>query len=506
MAPPSSFRQDYRLDKTLLNPKGSGARRHYWIILGVTIVIIVAGMEIFNTPPASAKINPDQTVAMKTIVIADLEQQAATRTMASSQQKITTSTADKRLITHTLHEEIIPAALRVDHSAVTTAITPPQDRNITHKIIIKKGDNLATIFNRHKLSAKTLLEILVLHETLQLKRLIPGKKLTLVISPQHQLHELHYTLGKFTTLHVLRQQEDNGKGPFSASINMLSIETRTAYATGIINNSLFVAAQNAGLSDNLTMELANIFGWDIDFALDVRKNDRFSVIYEEIFHNGEKIGEGRILAAEFHNRKNSYRAIQHIDGSGYKRYFDPEGYSLRKTFLRSPVDFTRISSRFNLSRRHPVLNRIRAHKGVDYAASHGTPVRATGDGKVIHRKRKGGYGKTVIIQHGTSYTTLYAHLSRYARKARHGRKVKQGQIIGYVGQTGLATGPHLHYEFRVNGSHRNPLTVRLPQAMPIKPKYKTAFFKSAQPLLTQLDTLNKSHTLLAAIATPQQFE
>ena len=217
------------------------------------------------------------------------------------------------------------------------------------------------------------------------------------------------------------------------------------------------------------MELANIFGWDIDFALDIRAGDHFTVIYEERFLNGEKIGNGPILAAEFVNQGRSYKAIRYSDAGNRSDYYSPTGLSMRKAFLRTPVDFRRISSRFG-KRKHPILNRMRMHTGVDYAASRGTPIRAAGDGKVIHKGRKGGYGRTVIIQHGGRYSTLYAHMNSYRRGVYTGKRVKQGQIIGYVGSSGRATGPHLHYEFRVNGVHRNPLTVKLPSAKPINSK------------------------------------
>jgi murein DD-endopeptidase MepM/ murein hydrolase activator NlpD len=244
------------------------------------------------------------------------------------------------------------------------------------------------------------------------------------------------------------------------------------------------------------MELAGIFGWDIDFALDIREGDEFRLVYEEQFLDGEKIRNGNILAAEFVNRGHSYRAVRYQAKNGRADYYTPTGQNMRKAFLRSPVDFRRISSRFG-KRHHPVLNRMRMHKGVDYAAARGTPIRATGDGKIIYRGRKGGYGKTVIIRHGSKYSTLYAHMSSYNRKVRHGSRVKQGQIIGYVGATGRATGPHLHYEFRVHGAHRNPLTVKLPSAASIDKKLKSDFLQQTRGLIAQLDGLQRVDVALA---------
>jgi len=255
-------------------------------------------------------------------------------------------------------------------------------------------------------------------------------------------------------------------------------EVRTQVASSTIENSLFLAGQSAGLSDSVIMELANIFGWDIDFALDIRTGDQFSVVYEEKYLDGEKIKDGDIIAAEFINSGESFRAVRYTDSKGETDYYSQNGRSMRKPFLRAPVDFARISSRFNLKRKHPLLNRIRAHKGVDYAASTGTPIKSSGSGKIIHRGTKGGYGRTIIVKHGTRYSTLYAHMHKYAKNTQVGKRVKQGQIIGYVGKSGLATGPHLHYEFRVNGVHRNPLTVKLPDAAPL-PKSEMQRFKSA---------------------------
>ena len=240
------------------------------------------------------------------------------------------------------------------------------------------------------------------------------------------------------------------------------------------------------------MALAGIFGWDIDFALDIRQGDSFTVMYEELLLDGEKVGDGNIIAAEFINDDRTYRAYRYTDSKEKTEYYSPDGKSMRKPFMRTPVDLARISSRFNLRRKHPVLNKIRAHKGVDYAAATGTAIKATGDGKVVHRGRKGGYGNTIILRHGNTYTTLYAHMSKYARKTGVGSRVKQGQIIGYIGSTGLATGPHLHYEFRVNGVHRNPLKVKLPSAKPLPESEMGRFQTSIQPLIVQLDAYTQN--------------
>ena len=240
------------------------------------------------------------------------------------------------------------------------------------------------------------------------------------------------------------------------------------------------------------MDLVAIFGWDIDFSLDIRQGDSFGIVYEELYKDGVKIRNGRILSAKFVNDGKAYKAVYYTDPSGNSDYYAPDGKSMRKAFLRSPVKFSRISSRFSNKRWHPVLSKWRSHKGVDYAAARGTPVRASGDGKISFAGRKGGYGRLVVISHGGRYTTAYGHLHRYAKGARSGRKVKQGQIIGYVGSSGLATGPHLHYEFRVNGVHRNPLTVKLPEAKPVNTAYIDNFEKQIQTYLSMLRLMDRT--------------
>ena len=350
---------------------------------------------------------------------------------------------------------------------------------------IKSGENLAIIFSKLGLSKTTLHRIIQTdHLTRELNSIRPGQKLKILIDTQGTLVEL--LLEKKPLQTIVVSKSDSG---FTSKKVNKQTQTEIAYAHGLIKNSLYVDAKKAGLSNKLIMQLANIFAWDIDFALSLRVGDQFTIIYEKIFLNGELFDTGEILAADFENRGINYQALRYITPDGRSDYYSPDGKSLRKAFLRSPVNFARISSRFNLRRRHPILNRIRAHKGVDYAAGTGTPVRATGDGKIVHRGRKGGYGRTVIIRHAQKYSTLYAHLSRYNSKRKTGARVKQGQIIGYVGTSGLATGPHLHYEFRVNGIHKNPLTIKLPKSKPIAKQFLADFKTSTQMLLGQLESM-----------------
>jgi murein DD-endopeptidase MepM/ murein hydrolase activator NlpD len=379
------------------------------------------------------------------------------------------------------------------HTAKAAEPAPVEPPGQWHTATVKSGDSLSLLFARNDLSPQELYKV-TSNETAakQLKRLYPGDTIKLRIDDK-KLTELSYEFDLSHRLHVLRDADS-----FKAEIIERPLEHRTAQATGAINDSLFLSAQSAGLSDKLTMELAGIFGWDVDFALDIRKGDSFAVIYDEDYLDGEKVRDGNILAATFVNQGKTYQAIRYTDPDGHTDYYSPDGHSMRKEFLRTPVAFTRISSRFSLGRKHPILNRIRAHKGVDYAAPTGTPIKAAGDGKVIYRGRKGGYGNVIILQHGSRYSTLYGHMSRFARGVHSGGHVRQGQIIGYVGMTGLATGPHLHYEFRINGVHRNPLTVKLPAAKPLPRKYMADFKLHTNQMIASLDLLSKTNIALAS--------
>jgi murein DD-endopeptidase MepM/ murein hydrolase activator NlpD len=379
-----------------------------------------------------------------------------------------------------------------EHETTGQTATPA----ISHwkTVTVKRGDTLSKIFSDLTINPWELQAVLDAGKLAKkLKQIVPGQTLAFDIR-NGRLQALDYRLNKTDTLQF--RPKDDG---FEITLQERSIEKRISHATGSIESSLFLSAQQAGLPDKLIMELVAIFGWDIDFALDIRKGDHFSVLYEEHYLDGEKLNNGPIVAAEFSNNGKTYQAIRFADPKGNTNYYTPTGLSMRKTFLRSPVDFRRISSRFQRERNHPVLGKKRPHRGVDYAAATGTPIKAAGDGKITFRSRKGGYGKTIILQHGGKYTTLYAHMSNFRRGLRNGSRVKQGQTIGYVGKSGLATGPHLHYEFRVNGVHRNPLTVKLPTAAPINVIYKTAFNYQAVAALAQLDLIKRTQLALNSL-------
>ena len=363
------------------------------------------------------------------------------------------------------------------------------------EVTVKSGDNLSLIFPRVGLSARDVFNVAQLGKEIKpLLNLKPGQTLRFAIKTDKEtqaLDKLELKLSALQTLSVISTDEG-----YKASMDTRSVDVHPAQASGHIENSLFEAGIEAGLSDKVIMELAYIFGWDIDFALDLRKNDSFTVIYSEDYLDGKKVADGEILAAEFTNRGKTFRAVRYTDKEGVTRYYSPNGDSMRKTFSRSPVSFTRISSKFNPKRKHPILGTKRPHQGVDYAAARGTPIMATGDGKVQFLGTKGGYGRTIILSHGGKYSTLYAHMSGYRKGLRAGKRVQQGDIIGYVGKSGLATGPHLHYEFRINGVYRNPLTVALPKAQPLEKKYLADFKQKSQPLLVQLDSIGETSLAL----------
>lgn len=352
---------------------------------------------------------------------------------------------------------------------------------------VKKGDSLSSIFKRAKMSAKELMLLTKVKHSKYLREIYPNDSLIIQKTRDGKLGHLHKRIDISRTL-VIDLIDDK----FISDIAVDKLDVHYNRISSVIDSSLYLSAKAAGLDDNIIMDLASIFGWDVDFALDIRQGDSFAIIFEEIFRNGERVKTGNIVAAEFVNRGNRFVALRYSDPKGNTSYFTPDGKSMKKAFLRAPVDFRRISSHFKKQRWHPVLGKKRPHKGVDYAASPGTPIKASGDGKIIFRGWKGGYGRAIILKHGTKYTTLYGHMSKYRGGLKTGSKVKQGQIIGYVGSSGLATGPHLHYEFRVNGVHRNPVTIKLPDSAPIAKSIRKDFKQKISEILAELNTYSKT--------------
>jgi murein DD-endopeptidase MepM/ murein hydrolase activator NlpD len=352
----------------------------------------------------------------------------------------------------------------------------------TIEVIVGRNDTLDRIFRKLQLSLGDLASLRALPELRrQLDRLHVGEALKFSVRGE-ELLALERQLSPSETLKVVRAPDG-----FSSDVIENPLEKDLRTATGTIRSSLFQAAGAAGIEDRTAMRIAEIFAWDIDFVLDIQQGDQFRVTYEGVSQDGEYVGDGEVLAVEFVNGGHTYRAVRFTAPDGTSAYYTPAGQSLRKAFIRAPVTFTRVSSIFNPSRRHPVLNKIRAHKGVDYAAPIGTPVHASGDGKVRFVGRKGGYGNVVEIDHAGGVTTVYGHLSKFARGLSRGDRVRQSEVIAYVGKTGLATGPHLHYEYLLRGVHKDPQKVLLPKAEPVPAAVLADFRRVTAPLLATLD-------------------
>ncbi|MGD8341740.1 MAG: peptidoglycan DD-metalloendopeptidase family protein [Gammaproteobacteria bacterium] len=464
------IRHDYKeiaSNRRSLNPRGLS-----WFAIGLVLPLLAVALLLVSEPNESmeqsaAALNSTQPVAVA----------------------ILPSTGER-----------VELALPVPASLSSTTLPRPEEiertalleRGEALKLIVARNDTLDRMFRRNDLSIGNLAAMVDLPEANRhLTKIRVGDEIEIIRSGRDVL-SLRKGLNNTQELWI-RRREDDG---FEAQIIDLETEIRTAGATGVIESSLFLAAADAGLDDDVTMQISGIFEWDIDFFLDVRAGDSFTVVYEELWRDGEKVGNGQIIAAEYVNRGQSHRAARYVDAEGVVGYFTPEGMSVRRPFLRNPIEFTRVSSNFNPNRRHPILNTIRAHRGVDLAAPTGTPIRAAGAGKIVARGAYGSFGNRVEIQHGGNITTLYAHMSSFG-DYRSGDRVQQGDIIGYVGMTGGATGPHLHYEYRLNGAHQNPRTVELPDAEPIADQYLADFQSASTSLWRQLDL--HSAPLLASL-------
>jgi len=355
---------------------------------------------------------------------------------------------------------------------------------------VKRGDTLGSIFKKQGLDHSLPHNISQHEEAKQLVSLSIGRDLSFGHNDDGEFKQLRYQLSSLEELVV----EFDGETVIGTEIETLPYMTLQKSVSAEISTSLYESALDAGLTISLVMEMVRIFGWDIDFVLDIREGDTFHVVYEQHKMNGEILSHGNILAAEFTTQNQTYRAIRFADDEGNASYYTPQGESMLGTFLRSPVEFSRISSRFG-KRKHPILKKWRTHKGVDYAASRGTPIRATADGKIVLAGKKGGYGKTVVIRHAGRFSTLYGHMNGYAKGIRSGVRVKQGDVIGYIGSTGLATGPHLHYEFRLDGVHRNPLTFKTPKASSVSSELRSSFDLQTSKWMAKLDSIANSYQL-----------
>jgi len=352
----------------------------------------------------------------------------------------------------------------------------------------RKGDSLATIFNQLGISAKTLQAVLLNnpHKS-TLNSLKPGQELQFLIN-QNRLEKLIVPL---TTTQYIVIYRDNDR--YKTKINTKKISSHNHYATAVVKGSLYSTAKHFNIPYKLVRQMSEIFNWQIDFSKDVRAGDQFTIIYEAYYSEGMLVGTGNIIAVTYTNRGHKYQAIRHKNNKGNYEYYNEQGKSLKKAFNRYPIEFSYISSGFSYSRNHPILNGRRAHKGVDLAAPLGTPIRATGDGTIKLIGHNNGYGKVIKIQHRNNFTTVYAHMLRFQKGLAKGSKVKRGQVIGYVGQSGLATGPHCHYEFQVNKKPKNPSTIHLPQSKSLTGQELASFKTQANTLLAHLKLFEEAY-------------
>jgi len=354
---------------------------------------------------------------------------------------------------------------------------------------IQRGDTVAELLRRLNVEDQNASDYLRKNKAAESLRQLPvGKEVQAETDANGALLALRY-MGSEANQVVIEKSGNT----FQTRTLPTVTEKRIQIRNGEIKSNLFAATDEVGLPDPVANQLSDIFGGDVDFHRDLRKGDKFTVIYEMNYINGEPVRTGRILSAEFVNHGHAFRAAYFQTSEFTGDYYSPEGKSMRKAFLRSPIEFSRVSSGFSNSRFHPILNKWRSHKGVDYAAPMGAKVKVTCDGTVEFVGQQGGYGNVVMVSHQGRYTTVYGHLSRFAGNLHKGQHVGQGQIVGYVGMTGLATGPHLHYEFKMNGVQRDPLKVALPDGKPINEGQKTVFVETTRDLFGQLDTFRNTH-------------
>ena len=348
---------------------------------------------------------------------------------------------------------------------LSEGLTPIKSKQIH---TVRKGDSLSVIFEDKQVPLNTAYKIFDFDKNNLLSSIIPG-----------DIMEFNYMGNDLLSIEIIKDDVNSILIKTEDEISIMNIkkeaQTITSFGFGEIKDSFYKSAKDVGIPDSIIMDFAYIFGWDIDFIFDVRKGDKFSVIYETEFSEGEKISSGDIVFAEFTNREKKYIAQRFFDDVQGKQYFNENGENVKKAFLRAPLDFAYISSHFNPNRMHPILHKIKAHNGVDYAAKRNTPVKASGDGVISFIGRQSGYGRTVEIKHGGNIKTLYAHLERFNTKLKVGSKVKQGEIIAFVGDSGQATGPHLHFEFWQGEIRSDPVKVKLPSAKPVNNAQRNEF-------------------------------
>src|ERR1700722_4163933 len=433
-------------------------RRHHWLAVGIVVALTAM---IGAITPRFANATRDPAAASMTRL---------------------------DLVVPPLTDEAIGANPTAAQDGVSAA-----DEDIDWKVVtVHSGQTVGDIFRQQGVSPSDLQKMLDDHDnTTALRNIHPGQEFAFGRASDGSLRAVRFDRDEHT-----RVTESFAGRTIRETVQDRGMERRTHVAHGVVDRSLFETGEQAGLSDAMVLKLATAFGYDIDFAQDLRQGDSFTVIYDDVYCEGERMDDGDIIAATFINRGKRFSAFRYTDSTGNTMYYSGDGRPLRKEFLRTPVEFTRISSFFTSARMHPILGTMRAHHGVDYAAPTGTPIHAAGEGKVAFRGWEGGYGNVVILQHGVHYSTVYGHMSKIAALAV-GQHVSQGQTIGFVGMTGLATGPHLHYEFRVDGVHHDPLTVTLPKPEPLPAVELAKFQSQTTPMLAKLKTLEATQTVIA---------
>lgn len=462
-----------------------------WVGFGLAIPLVMGAVSLTSWGTSDSK----TSTTVQSESVTELAQVRASTNKISApftQKTITVAIAP----TETAAKSADPAT--DTHPANTaTPSSPKAPHPGWQKVTIQSGETLSIAFEKLGISYRDSLAVAHLpkYGSRFTRGLKSGDSFTVQADAKGRLDGLDFPLDKIRTLEIRRRGDQ-----FTTAIAEAQVEHRTAYAVGTISTSFYVDALESGMSDRVIMNLAHIFGWDIDFTNDIRAGDRFIVVYEQLYKDGEKLRDGNILAAQFINKGRDLQAFRYVKDNGDAAYYNSQGRVMKKPFLRVPLDTFRISSSFSLGRKHPILNTIRRHEGTDYAAPMGTPIHAAGDGRIIFRGRKGGYGNMIAIRHNSRITTRYGHMSRFRSGMGVGTHVKQGQVIGYVGMTGLATGPHVHFEFRVNGQAKNPQTVAMPKPEPLPRKYMVDFEHKTAPLLAQIKALGG--TQVASNSTP----
>lgn len=462
----------------LHTPKKGRIGRFLKISLVLTILIVVAllASELLSsssnpTKPKDAEL--DGGIPIEVLSAIDSTTSPSHERQAATLKAKTSTNQDQSAAEHALSTD----------SALESEPAPHAPKLERTTIEVTSGMSLSLVFEQAGLGYSQMLAVLEAgEEAARLANLRVGDEITFITDPANDNALLRIELPISDEQLLVVERDDDNK-QWLAQINDLPVEITLIAAGGLVRGSLYQSAVNAGVPPAQVMQLADIFGWKIDFIRDVRDGDEFKLIYQSRERDGEHLSNGRVVAAEYINRGQSFKAVYYANEDGYGGYYDPDGASLERSFLRYPVEFTRISSHYNLERLHPIYNTVREHIGVDLAAPSGTPIHAAGDGEIIFQGWKHGYGRVVEIRHDNTYKTLYAHMSRFASGQGRGTRVAKGDVIGYVGMTGTATGPHLHYEFHVNGQHTDPLKVDLPEANPIDKADLDDFKRATHPLL-----------------------